>query len=335
MRHFALAAVLALSLITSTNSFGQATTALSGTVQDSSGALIPGVEISAVNDGTGVETKAISNDAGVYNFVAMQPGTYTVKGSLPGFQTQTFTKVGLSANQSNRLNFKLDVAGQSTAVEVQVSADRVLLESSPSVGDLLTQKDVVALPNVTNNVLELVNVMAGVNRSGGLGIQGTFAGVSASNINVVRDGISVNDQRWSFAGLNSATYINQDMVGEMRMILAPVDAETGRGNGQVQITTRSGTNQFHGAVVGNVRNSAFDARTWLDNRTLGAPPTVPWINQNQYTASVGGPIIKNRTFFYALWDHNISHSRSTTMRQMLSPCMEKGIFRVCHNASNS
>src|SRR6185295_14359110 len=235
MKNFAVGAALLLALVMTTNGFGQATTTLSGTVQDSSGALIPGVEVTAVNDGTGVESRTISNDAGTYNFAAMPPGTYTVRASLPSFQTRTFTSVALSANQSNRLNFVLEVAAATTAVEVTIAADRVLLESSPSVGDLLTQQEVVALPNVTNNVLELINTMAGVNRTGGLGIQGTFAGVSASNINVVRDGISVNDQRWSLAGLNSATYINQDMVGEMRMILAPVDAETGRGNGQVQI----------------------------------------------------------------------------------------------------
>src|SRR5687767_3086266 len=254
MKPYSIVALM-LALVMSGNAFGQATTTLSGTVQDSSGALIPGVAISAVNDGTGVETRAVSNDAGVYTFAAMQPGTYVVRANLPGFQTRTFTGVALSANQSNRLNFVLELAGQTTAVEVSIPADRLMLESSPSVGDLLTAKEVSDLPNVTNNVLELINVMAGVNRTGGLGIQGTFAGVSASNINVVRDGISVNDQRWSFAGLNSATYINQDMVGEMRMILAPVDAETGRGNGQVQITTRSGGNQLHGALVGNVRNS--------------------------------------------------------------------------------
>src|SRR5262245_31729747 len=196
MKHFAVVAPLLLVLVMVPNAFGQATTTLSGTVQDASGALIPGVEVTAVNDGTGVGTMAISNDSGIYTFAAMPPGTYTVRASLPGFQTRSFTGVALSANQTNRLNFVLEIAGTATAVEVQVAADRILLESSPSVGDLLTQREIVALPTVTNNVLELINVMAGVTRQGGLGIQGDFAGVSAANINVVRDGISVNDQRW-------------------------------------------------------------------------------------------------------------------------------------------
>jgi hypothetical protein len=262
------------------------------------------------------------------------PGSYTVRASLPGFQTRTFNKVSLSANQPSRLNIVLSVAATATEVEVAISADRLLLESSPSVGDALTAREITALPTVTNNVLEFVNVMAGVTRSGGLGIQGDFAGVSANNINVVRDGISVNDQRWAAAGLNSATYMNPDMIGEMRMILAPVDAETGRGNGQVQITTRSGGNDVRGSAVWNVRNSALDGRTWTDNRTLGGPPTQPWINQNQYTLSVGGPIRRNKTFFFALWDQNISHSRNTVLGQMLSPCMQKGIYRYYDNWNN-
>ena len=334
---YSMLARFVLVLSFATPLFGQATTTLSGTVRDQSGALIPSVEVRAVNDATGVETVAITNDAGVYNFLAMQPGTYSVRASLPGFRTQTFTRVPLSANLTNRLNFDLQVSAQATAVEVSVSADQLRLESNASVGEALTAQEIVALPNVTNNVLELINVMAGVTRQTGgftLGVQGDFAGVPANFINVVRDGISVNDQRWSFAGLNSATYMNQDLVGEMRMILAPVDAETGRGNGQVQITTRSGGNEFHGSGVWNIRNSALDAQTWTANSTAGGPPSRPWTNQNQFTLSFGGPIVRNRTFFYALWDQNISKSRTTTQGQMLSPCMQKGIFRYYDNWNN-
>src|SRR5262245_64151766 len=105
MKDFAVGAMLLLALTMPAKAFGQATTTLSGSVQDASGALIPGVEITAINDGTRVESRAISNDAGTYNFAAMPPGTYTVRASLPSFQTRTFTNVTLSANQTNRLNF--------------------------------------------------------------------------------------------------------------------------------------------------------------------------------------------------------------------------------------
>ncbi len=332
-----IAAIVLMPLAFGAQAFGQATGTLGGTVEDPTGALIPGAEVVAVNQETNVETLAVTNDAGAYNFLATQPGDYTVRAVMPNFQTVEFTDVSVSANQATRLNFTLEVAAQAAAVEVSVSADQLLLEASPSVGEALEADEIVALPNVTNNVLELVNVMAGVTRQTEgfvLGLQGDFAGVSANNINVMRDGISVNDQRFQQAGLNSATYMNQDMVGEMRMVLAPVDAETGRGNGQVQITTRSGGNEFHGSAVWNVRNSALDSRTWEDNSQASGPPTIPWINQNQYTISAGGPIVRNRTFFFALWDQNISKSRTTTIAQVLTPCMQRGIFRYWDNWIN-
>jgi len=310
MRRFKFAASIVLGLMLSTHSFGQANGDLTGTVEDQTGALIPGVEVTATNQATNVGSVTLTNSAGAYNFLASQPGIYAVRAVMPNFQTTEFTDVTVSANQTTRLNFVLEVAAQATAVEVSVSADQLLLESSPSVGEALTATEIVNLPNVTNNVLELINVMAGVTvqtEGFNLGLQADFAGVPGRNINIMRD---------------------------MRMVLAPVDAETGRGNGQIQITTRSGGNEFHGSAVWNVRNSALDARNWEDNSQVGGPPTVPWINQNQYTVSAGGPIVQNRTFFFALWDQNISKSRQTPLVQVLSPCMQKGIFRYYDNWSN-
>src|SRR6185436_9735692 len=109
------------------------------------------------------------------------------------------------------------------------------------------------------------------------------------------DGLSVQDGRY-LNGVFGTTVINPELVGEMRVILAPVDAEMGRGNGQVQILTRSGTNQFRGAGVWTVRNSALDANTWENNNDVvnGVwTPTKPdWFNRNEYTISAGGPIVK-------------------------------------------
>ena len=108
--------------------------------------------------------------------------------------------------------------------------------------------------------------------------------------------------------------MNPDMVGEFRVILTPVDAELGRGNGQVQIITRSGTNQFHGSGVWNIRNSALDANTWSNNkqvvrRRLDSRPADMDQSESEYTGSLGGPIIKNKTFFFALWDQQFERQR--------------------------
>ena len=123
------------------------------------------------------------------------------------------------------------------------------------------------LPVVGNNVLDLVRILPGFRESTAGEAFDTFAGAAANTLNTVRDGISVSDGRFN-NGLFSTTTINPDLVGEIRLILTPVDAEMGRGNGQVQITTRSGTNRYTGAAVWNSRNSKFDPNTWANNRQV-------------------------------------------------------------------
>src|SRR6185369_3938683 len=131
----------------------------------------------------------------------------------------------------------------------------------------------------------------------------TFAGVSTSMVNTVRDGLSVQNGRYA-NGVGSVTMLHPDMVGEFRVILSPVDVELGRGNGQVQILTKSGTNQIHGSGYWTVRNSALDANTWANNKTVvngqWQPTTPPWLNRHDLTGSVGGPIIKKKPSFSSL-----------------------------------
>jgi hypothetical protein len=310
--------------------FGQSSSArLSGTVNDATGAVLPGVEVKATNNVTGVESTTLTNDAGTYNFASLLPGTYTVNASLPSFQTQTLKDVQLGNAAQVRLNFALQVGGVSTNVEVSVAASQ-LLESSSSVGNVLEQQKVTDLPLVSNNVMDLVGVMAGVNvtKDSVFGANDTkFAGVAAGNINVQRDGIPITGGRWP-TGLQPATAVNPDLVGEVRMILAPVDAELGRGSGQFQIQTRSGTNQFHGGLVWDAQNSALDAHSWSDNQT-GATPL--WRNQPEATLRLGGPIQKNKTFFFGLFDKQWSLIREAYTAFALTPCAQNGIYRYFAN----
>ena len=307
--------------------FAQSSNArLSGTVNDATGAVLPGVEVKATNNATGVVTTALSNDAGAYNFASLLPGTYTISASLPAFQTQTFNGVQLGNAAQVRVNFALQVGQVATNVEVSITANQVLLETSSSVGNVLEQQKVVDLPLVSNNVLDLVGVMAGVNvtKDNVFGANDTkFAGVAAGNINVQRDGIPITGGRWP-TGLQPATTINPDLVGEVRMILAPVDAELGRGSGQFQIQTRSGTNQFHGGLVYDAQNSLLDAHSWSDNQT-GATPL--WRNQPEITARLGGPIVKNKTFFFGLFDKQYATIKEAYTAFTLTPCARRGIYR--------
>ena len=181
------------------------------------GAVLPGVEVKATNNATGVVATVLTNDAGAYNFASLLPGTYTINASLPGFQTQTFESVPLGNAAQVRLNFAFRSAELATNVEVSVAASQILLESSSSVGNVLEQQKVKDLPLVSNNVIDLVGVMAGVNvtKDNVFGANDTkFAGVAAGNINVQRDGIPISGGRWP-TGLQPATTINPDLVGEV------------------------------------------------------------------------------------------------------------------------
>ena len=225
--------VMALVLV-SAQAFGQSTYAtVSGTVSDKSGAILPGVSMTATNTATGVVTTVLSNEAGAFNIPSLLPGPYTISAELTGFQKANYTNVTLGNAQQVRLNFTLQVTTQSQQVEVSVAADTAIATSSASIGEVLSQQKVSDLPIVGNNILSFLTLMPGV-RMNDDGVTGTFAGLSADKINVQRDGVDASaSARYVQAGAQTATFVAPDLVGEVRVIIAPVDAELGRGNGQV------------------------------------------------------------------------------------------------------
>ena len=214
----------------------------------------------------------------------------------------------------------------------------------------------------------------------------TIAGQGLNSLNVTLDGLPTRDERFSaqagtfqgttvaggdtggaqsgafiseYTGGNqmlSTTTLNPDLIGEIQLILSPVDAEMGRGNSQVRITTRSGTNRYTGSAVWNIQNTSLNSNTWNNNNDVGNAltgcqiqgqtppcwnPTEPdWRNTNQYTISFGGPIFKNKTFFYALWDQQLSKTRSLITNPVLTDTALNGIYRswegwVPNNASGA
>lgn len=336
-RVIADAAIVLVLVCLGTMAFAQGSNGtVGGFVQDPSKALIPGASVTATSVDTGVVTKAVTNESGIYNFPSLEPGVYRLTAELPGFKQYTYNGVQLGAGVSLRFNFTLEIGGVTSAVEVSADAASLIAQSSATIGEVLTATAVRDLPLASNNVLDLMATMAGV-RGDDLGEATTFAGISTAYVNTTRDGISINENRYNL-GVTSTTLINPDLVGEMRVILAPVDAESGRGNGQVQILTKSGGNQFRGSAVWAVRNSALDANTWTNNRQIvdGVwKPTVPdWTNRHQVTVSYGGPIIRNKTFFFALYDQQIENRRTTQNPTVLTDCARNGIFRYWEGWAN-
>ncbi|HEY2379988.1 MAG TPA: carboxypeptidase-like regulatory domain-containing protein, partial [Terriglobia bacterium] len=318
------AAALLLALIVSLHGFGQSINAsVGGTVSDPSKALIPGVSVSATNTGTGIVNTTVTNESGAYQFPALQPGTYKLSAELPGFQTQAFTDVQLGGAQQVTLNFTMQVAaaaGQN--VEVTVAADTVLATTSNSVGTILPEYRVRDLPALTGNTFNIVSNLPGVQRDG-TGTFGYMAGGRLGDVNSTRDGINVNDGRYE-NGAWSTIFSPSDMVEEVKVIVAPVDAETSRGSGQVQMITRSGTNQYRGSAYWSNHNSAMDANDWFNNQKgLGNS----FDNRNQYGVRVGGPIIKNKTFFFAFFTGQRDLKKVQATSLTYTDMAKAGIFR--------
>src|SRR5262247_2239803 len=288
-----LAAALII-LAASAAVFAQINAVVGGIVSDASGALIPGVEVSARNVATGIVTTRVTNEAGNYDFASLQPGAYTVSAALSGFQTTTFNNVQLSQGQQVRLNFTLQVGNVAQAVEVVAEANTLLATTTSSVGDVLPDVQVRSLPLASRNVLDLVRNAA----AGAVGVN--FAGARMSQMNTTRDGLPTMDGRYNdWNGAYSAVFTSPDLVEEVQVIVNSVDAAAGRGSGQVKMQTRSGGNEFHGAVFYSNRNSALASQGWFQN-LVGAQKT--FNNRNQFGGRLGGPIKQNKAFFFVLID---------------------------------
>jgi len=173
----------------------------------------------------------------------------------------------------------------------------------------------------------------------GVAVYAVFAGQTSDTVNITRDGLSITDGRNNprTFGISTTTNINPELIGEVRLILAPVDVELGRGNTQIQIQTRGGTNTYNGSAVWNIQNSALNANTWANNKNIvtdaatgisrWSPIRPDWRNTHDYTLTYGGPIRKNKTFFFAAWDQQFSVTRALQTNSVYTDAARQGIFR--------
>jgi hypothetical protein len=325
------AVVFLCCTLLSLNGFAQTSDAtVGGTVSDATGALIPGVMITVTNTGTGIVKTSLSNESGAYNFPALQTGTYKISAELTGFKPQSFTDVQLGGSQQIRLNFTLQIGNAvGTSVDVASTVDSALVTSANSIGTVLSENQVRDLPTIAGNVFNLVQNMPGVQRDG-TGTFGYMAGGRLGDVNTTRDGVNVNDGRYE-NGAWSTVYSSPDMVEEVKVVVAPVDAETSRGSGQVSMVTRSGTNKYTGSVFWNNHNSALDANDWFNN-SIGTDKS--YDNRNQYGARMSGPIIKNKTFFFALFEGQRDMKKNQVTSLTWTDMAKAGIFRYYPGVDN-
>jgi hypothetical protein len=313
--------------------FAQSTDAsLGGTVLDGTGATVPAASVVVTNSKTGVASRGLTNDSGSFLFPALQPGLYRVEVEKTGFRKAALTGVRLDVGARVTVEPKLEVGTVADTVEVNAEADAVLGTVSSSIGGLVDQRKVTDLPLTSRNALEFTTLQAGT--SGG-----NFAGSRIGNLNVQMDGVNVMDARINL-GVNSTIFASTDRVQEFRVVTQPVDAELGRGSGQVQLITRSGTNEFHGSLFNYHRNTVLNANNWFNNQRGRDAVTGEEVSpresliRNQYGARLGGPIRKNKTFFHALYEGQRIRSKNTVNQVVLTDAARAGTFRFFPGVQN-
>ena len=300
---------------------------VTGNVLDSTGAVMPDAAITAKNINTGVVTMVTSNASGVYRFAALPPGDYRISAEKEGFKQYVLNQTTLRTGDRLEANLILEVGATKESVEVTANADSVNYLTS-SQGGLLNSQRIQDLPVTNRNAMELVATQAGlVATSSGVNMNGARTDM----MNITLDGTNIQDNAVLESVTGQMISTTVDRVEEVRVVTSPADAEFGRGSGQVQLISRSGTNKFHGSAYDFLHNTDLNANTWSNNRS-GVARNVQVLNQ--VGGRVDGPIRKNKTFFFALFEASLNHTRTPVTDTVLTPQARQGIFRFFPGVQN-
>ena len=276
------------------------TGSISGSVLDSSGALVPRVQVIATEVTTNVAFKTLTNDSGSYSFLALPVGEYRLEAQAAGFKSYEQVGIKLDANDALRLDISLQIGQPSQTVEVSANAVHVDTISTAS-GDVISDKKMEALPLNGRNYTNLLGLQPGVVpvTASTLPGQGNYAATAATgNLSISgnresANGFVVNGGNVEEDRNNGAAIIpNLDSIAEFRLLTNAYDAEYGYfSGGMVNVVTKSGTNNWHGNVFEFLRNTSLDARNYYDlERGV--------FRQNQFGGTLGGPVLKNKLFFF-------------------------------------
>lgn len=283
-----------LLLLLPISAFAQTGTIV-GQVFDPSGAVIGNAQITATSTQTGLVRTTVTTSAGLYSLPALSPSTYEVTATVPGFQTQTKKNVVLNVAATLPVNFTLAISGNTTTVSVMDASGATVETDNAQLSTVVDSKKIEELPLILRDPYQLVLLSPGVatatNNDGGVSVNGQ----RDRNNNFMLDGADNNDTSVP-GGLGGITSASPDTAQEFRVITNAYDAEFGRNTGAiVDVVTRSGSNKFHGDAYEYGRYSALGARDFFNKTEDGGKD--PYV-RNDFGASIGGPIWKDRTFFF-------------------------------------
>jgi hypothetical protein len=310
----------------------QSTSQLNGSVTDSSGAAVAGAKITLTEPATGSKRTATSNGSGLYQFLDVPPGDYKLEAAASGFAPYLAAKITLVVSTPSTVPIRLQVAGATTSVYVQAEAP-LINRTDASLGNTLEENQIAELPIADRNVVQLLSLQAGVAYLGNQLNQdtdtrsGAVNGLRSDQSNVTLDGIGVNDQNNGYA-FTSVLNVPPDSVQEFRVTTANANADSGYSSGaQVALATKSGTNNFHGSAYEYNRNTIFSANDpFLKESQLssGESNTAPKLLRNVFGVTFGGPIMKNRLFFFANYEGRRDAQGTSALRTVPSATLRAG-----------
>jgi hypothetical protein len=313
----------------------QSTTAqMLGKVVDQTGAVIPNATIDVQNTGTGLDRTVVSSGAGEYVIPSLPVGTYKLKAAAAGFKSYSQTGIVLEDGQSARVDVTLQIG--SSAETVEVSAEAVQVDtSSASIRTEVDSTQIQELPLNTRDTLQLMTLVPGVGNASTSGAASSSLPVVVTNqrsgpeLNV--NGSRVNGSEISLDGaiLVTALYnrpanlTNPDSIGEFSLLTNSYSAEYGHASGGAFVAvSKAGTNSFHGSAWEFLRNDALNARNWF----APAPEAKPILKQNQFGVAGGGPILKNKAFFFATYEGLRIHQVTLLNLATNTPAERAGTF---------
>ena len=307
---------------------------ISGTVADSTGRFIPNASISVTNTATGISRTVTTNTDGFYTAPNLLPGTYDLKFTAAGFKTELKSGISLTVGATIALDLTMKVGTTTETVQVQTEAPAVQLSTS-DISAVVNATTVRELPLNGRSWTDLATLQPGVNRietqpdfaqgtdrgNRGFGQQLTISGARPQQNNYRLDGVSLNDYANGAPGSVLGGSLGVDAIQEFSVLTSNYSAEYGKtSGGVVNAITRSGTNQIHGSAYEFLRNSHLDARNFFDDPTQPTPP----FKRNQFGGAVGGPILKNRTFFFVDYEGIRQSKGITTVATVPSAAAKAG-----------
>jgi hypothetical protein len=326
-----------LTCLFAVTAFSQTTTgSLTGTVTDPSGAVVAGATLTLVNPQTGAERSTTSNTEGRFDFTTLQPGKYNITVDAKGFKKAVSRDIIISVTTVSEVTIPLEVGAASETVTV-TAAQEVINTTNPSVTNIINTRQVVDLPLVGRNPVDLAGLQAGI-AVVGTDVRGaSVSGLRQTAVNLTQDGINAMDNFVKTSSFFAITTPSLNSTSEFSITTSTAGADSGRGVAQVNLVTKGGTNEYHGGAFLQIINSWTDGNNWFNNANGTAKPI---LRQHYDGFDIGGPMYfprfgeggrgvysgKDRAFFFFSYERFVQSDSRSRNRTVLTQSARNGLF---------